>query len=565
NGGSQAVFPTREDPKVEPYSVKKTYGHLLGKLEKAFAKDKPLFALALYYPLAYPKDPTQELNPWELNRQKQLVRLIRILFLKRFESSIVAFESSCQTLLLKLLAFLDKNIDPSKPFEVNGFTKWKLQNEEVLDHVRTRRKELGLKDEEEAEESDLEEEFAQDFQPLDREKYRMDEIFADSYSDLAQVVDFLKELKTFDASHDNKLQSLIKLLKSDPVLKKHKVLIFSEFMTTARYLRRELDKAGIKGVEEIDSASNKERGQAIQCFAPYYNGTTSAGLAAAGQPETRILISTDVLSEGLNLQDATRLINYDLHWNPVRLMQRIGRVDRRLNPEIEAKIIGDHPDEAHLRGKVTYWNFLPPDDLDALLKLYARVSNKTLRISKVFGIQGKKLLTPEDQYEDLRDFTHEYQGELAPLEQMHLEFQKLLAETPGLQERLQSLPGRVFSGKAHTRPGTTAIFFCYDLPAEDKTKSAEGRERDQGDWTTDAGRAAWYMFDMATAKIAEKPEDIAAFIRSTPETPRVVALAQAKLHDTRLKVEKHIRNTYLKQVQAPVGVKPVLKCWMELT
>jgi hypothetical protein len=73
------------------------------------------------------------------------------------------------------------------------------------------------------------------------------------------------------------------------------------------------------------------------------------------------------------------------------------------------------------------------------------------------------------------------------------------------------------------------------------------------------------MFDMATAKIAEKPEDIAAFIRSTPETPRVVALAQAKLHDTRLKVEKHIRNTYLKQVQAPVGVKPVLKCWMELT
>jgi superfamily II DNA/RNA helicase len=466
---------------------------------------------------------------------------------------------------MKLLAFLDKNIDTKKQVEVNRFNKWKLQNEELLNHVRARRAELGVQDEDDAEESELEEEFAEDFEPLDREKYRIDEIFDESYSDLEEVVDFLEELKTFDASHDNKLQSLIKLLKSDSVLKKHKVLIFSEFMTTARYLRRELDNAGVKGVEEIDSASKIDRGVAIQRFAPYYNGTTSAKLAADGHTETRILISTDVLSEGLNLQDATRLINYDLHWNPVRLMQRIGRVDRRLNPEIEAKIIADHPDHAELRGKVIYWNFLPPDDLDDLLRLYSRVSSKTLRISKVFGIEGKKLLKPEDDYEALRDFTHAYQGELAPLEQMHLEFQKLLADTPGLQERLDGLPGRVFSGKTHTKPGTKAVFFCYDLPAEDKTQPAEGRERDHSDWTTDAGGAAWYLYDIATDKILEKPEDVVAFVRSTPETPRVLKLPQAKLHETRLKVEKHIRNTYLKQVQAPVGVKPVLKCWMELT
>lgn len=562
HGGNQAVFPTREAPRVAAYSVKKTYGHLLGKLEKAFAKDKPLFALALYYPLAYPVDPAAELNPFELNRQKQLVRLIRILFLKRFESSIVAFESSCQTLLMKLLAFLDKNIDPAKSVEVNRFNKWKRQNEELLSHVHARRKELGIQDEEDSEESELEDEYADDFQPLDRTKYRIDEIFDETYSDLEQVVDFLEELKTFDASHDNKLQSLIKLLKSDPVLKKHKVLIFSEFMTTARYLRRELDNAGIKGVAEIDSASKIDRGEVIRCFAPYYNGATSASLAAAGNAETRILISTDVLSEGLNLQDATRLINYDLHWNPVRLMQRIGRVDRRLNPEIEDRILADHPDHAELRGKVVYWNFLPPEDLDDLLKLYTRVSNKTLRISKVFGIEGKKLLKPEDDYEALRDFTHAYQGELAPIEQMHLEFQKLLADNPGLQSRLDGLPGRLLSGREHVRTGSQAIFFCYNLPAEDKTLAAV--ESDQGGWSLEAGQAGWYLFDLATEKILEKPEEIVAFIRSTPETPRVLKLTQAKLHETRLKVEKHIRNTYLKQVQAPVGVKPVLKCWMEL-
>jgi superfamily II DNA/RNA helicase len=107
-----------------------------------------------------------------------------------------------------------------------------------------------------------------------------------------------------------------------------------------------------------------------------------------------VLIATDVLSEGLNLQDATRLINYDLHWNPVRLMQRIGRVDRRMNPEIEKKLVKDHPDVKAIRGTVEYWNFLPPGELDELLSLYKKVSNKTLLISKTLGIEGKKLLTP---------------------------------------------------------------------------------------------------------------------------------------------------------------------------
>ena len=106
--------PKKSRRKSPQYSVKKTYGHLLGKLEKSFAREKPLFALALYYPLAYWKGDPKQLDVFDENRQKQLVRLIRILFLKRFESSIVAFESSCQTLLLKLLAFLDKNIDNEK-------------------------------------------------------------------------------------------------------------------------------------------------------------------------------------------------------------------------------------------------------------------------------------------------------------------------------------------------------------------------------------------------------------------------------------------------------------------
>ena len=428
NGGPTVTFPEKEPPKVVDYSIKKTYGHLLGKIEKAFAKETPLFALALYYPLAYWKGDPTTLLQWDVNRQKQLVRLIRILFLKRFESSIVAFEASCQTLLLKLLAFLRTNIDKRNPVEVKRLEKWEAQNEELLDHVRARREEL--KEEEFSEESELGDEFIDDFEPLPREDYKIDEIFDETYSDLETVVDFLEEIKGLGPAHDDKLKQLIKLLSKDSVLKKNKVLIFTEYMSTARYLKKQLQAAGLEGVDEIDSDSKRDRAAVIQDFAPYYNESSSAKLAEQGRKEIRVLISTDVLSEGLNLQDSTRLINYDLHWNPVRLMQRIGRVDRRLNPAVEEAILRDHPEQAALRGKVAYWNFLPPGELDRLLSLYKRVSFKTLRISKVFGIEGKKLLKPEDDYDALHDFIHIYEGEATPIEKLHLEYQELLEGKP---------------------------------------------------------------------------------------------------------------------------------------
>ena len=82
----------------------------------------------------------------------------------------------------------------------------------------------------------------------------------------------------FEPKHDDKLKALLKLLSTDRVLKKHKLLIFSEFADTARYLHRELADAGIAGVEQIDSGSKKDRGDVIRRFAPYYNGTPAPNL-----------------------------------------------------------------------------------------------------------------------------------------------------------------------------------------------------------------------------------------------------------------------------------------------
>lgn len=557
--GDMAIFPEREAPRVAEYSIKKTYGQLLTQLEQAFSKGKPLFSLAIYYPLAYYKGEDESIDKFEENRQKQVVGLIRTQFLKRFESSAWAFESSCEVLMMKLLGFWEKHAIEGS--EKQRLERWKAQHADLLEHVRTRRREISGDDTGDEDEDLITPEMLESIDELSRESYDVGEIINETVLDLDQVAIFLDELRRFEITHDDKLRALIELLRTDTVLTRHKVLIFTEYMATARYLKRQLVEAGIDGVDEVDSCDKRDRGNVIAQFSPYYNDTSSAGLADSLLKETRILISTDVLSEGMNLQDATRLINYDLHWNPVRLMQRIGRIDRRLDADVEEAILADHPEQKDIRRTVAYWNFLPPDELDELLGLYERVSHKTLRISKVFGIEGKKLLTPEDDYEALKDFTHEYEGSATFQEQLRLEYRELLKADASLEDRLRSFPRKVFSGKAHPSPDARAVFFCYNLPAA----PAMIESPEAGDWSEEAGLTAWYLYDLESGKIADEPSEIVGIVRCVPETPRKHELLEETLSDIRTKVERYIKNTYLKQVQAPIGVKPTLRAWMELS
>jgi hypothetical protein len=559
-GSREALFPKREDPKVAEYSVKRSYGKLLTMIDAAFSKTQPLFSLAVYNPLAYAKKP-ELVTEWEANRQKQVVGLIRVQFLKRFESSAHAFQQSCITLLYKLLAFVTKHSTSTS--EVKFLERWKAQNQEILDWVQLSQATITGEDVVEGDDL-IDEEMLEAVEELPGDDYKVDEILHETFLDLDQIVKFLAELRKFKPANDDKLKALIKLLKSDPVLKKQKVLIFSEFMATARYLKRQLADTGISGIDEVDSEDKRDRGEVIKRFAPYYNDSSSADLAASGVEESRVLISTDVLAEGLNLQDATRLINYDLHWNPVRLMQRIGRVDRRMNPEVEQRIVKDHPDQKEIRGAVAYWNFLPPDELDDLLRLYQKVSHKALRISKTFGIEGKRLLRPEDEYDALKDFNQTYEGTTSKLEDMHLEYQKLLQENPDLEAQLNALPGKVFSGKAHPKEDSRAVFFCYALPAP-PAKLTGTETQTAADWTEEAGHTRWYLYDLATEKITDDPAEIIEAIQCQPDTPRRQTIEKQTLSEVRAKLEKHIKNTYLRQVVAPIGVKARLKAWMELS
>jgi len=551
-------FPIRNNPRVADYSIRKSYGEALDIFQQAFQRENPLFTLAIYYPLAYYTGSNEDINPLEQNRQKQVVGLIRTLFLKRFESSVRAFERSLDRLMRRLLAFVE--VHSVSEAEKHRYQRWKSNNADVVAYRPAEQLSLDLDEGSESEEADLDEdivppELLENVTELSRSDYDVTRIINETYNDLGQIADFLAFARQFGPDQDDKLKKLIRLLRSKE-MEGRKVLVFTEFADTARYIFAHLKEAGIEGLAQLDSNSKVDRADIIRRFSPYYNGSSSTDLAREGKEEIRVLISTDVLSEGLNLQDATRLINYDIHWNPVRLMQRIGRVDRRMSPSIEERLIADHPGTKKDRGKVTFWNFLPPDEINDILSLYKKVTQKTLLISKTFGIEGRKLLAPDDDFAALREFNASYEGKKSRAEELHLEYQQLLKQHPELAEELDLMPGSIFSGRRRLKKGVRGVFFCFALPALDQEK---------GEFTLEAGPTRWYLYDSNEDEIIESSGRIVDSIRSNPNTPRRCGTEERTLKEIRQKVLHHIRNTYLKQVQAPVSApKPKLMCWMEL-
>lgn len=567
----EVLFPKPSTPKVVPYSVKQTYGKLLNMVEDAFHRTKPLFSLVMYYPWDFYTGDKEELKEQKkamiVGRQKQVVRLIRTSFLKRFESSIHAFTASCRNLMEKLLAFYQVHADQQR--DKDHLDKWLIRNKGITGGYDPRKPGTLFPDQQDMELIDADvvepELFEKAYEDrLDSKEFDISGLLAETLNDLETIAGFLKELDQFQPKQDKKLTALKQLLTKDSILKEHKCLIFTEFKDTARYLYEQLTEDGFTDIVEIDSTTHSNnRLDVIKAFAPYYNDSSSEELEAKGQAETRILISTDVLAEGLNLQDATRLINYDLHWNPVRLMQRIGRIDRRLDPAVEEQLIADHPEVEKIRGTTQYYNFLPPEELNDILALYKTVTHKTLRISKTFGIENGKLLRPDDDYDILRDFVRQCEGTESRGESMSLELQRLFKEHPDLEQKLNSFPTRVFSGKESPKADTKVVFFCYALPAPGiQNRDEEGKESER--WTEEAGYTKWYLYNIADGKILDEPSEIIGLIRSTPDTPRQCQMEQPTLIEIRKKIDAHIKKEYLRRVNAPSSVKPILKAWMEL-
>lgn len=196
------------------------------------------------------------------------------------------------------------------------------------------------------------------------------ELKGDIESDNEALFGVLDRGASWDPQRDEKINALERLL-----LKVHadsKVLVFTQFADTAKYLKENLEKRGVRKIDAVTGSSDNPTAITRQ-FSPMSN----EGKQVSPEDELRVLVATDLLSEGQNLQDCAIVVNYDIPWAIVRLSQRVGRIDR----------IGQRAED------ILCYSFLPEDGVEAQLKLRARIKARLGQNAELVG-------TDESFFED---------------------------------------------------------------------------------------------------------------------------------------------------------------------
>ena len=193
--------------------------------------------------------------------------------------------------------------------------------------------------------------------------YFTDQLKEDLKEDTMQFIDLLRISKDWNPQKDLKVEKLGGLLKDE--LKEKKTLIFTQFRETAEYLQSQLQTRNLKNIALVTGKTDNIQ-NTINKFSPRSNnfdGKQSYDL------EIDILVATDVLSEGQNLQDCSIVVNYDLPWAIIKLIQRVGRIDR----------IGQQSD------KILCYFFMPDDGLEEQIRLRGRIQNRLKENAEVIG------------------------------------------------------------------------------------------------------------------------------------------------------------------------------------
>lgn len=274
-------------------------------------------------------------SPRRQTAQSTTAMLVRYGLLKRVESSIDAFRAS----LLRLLRFLDAFADA---ISCGGYVR--AGDVRVGDPLQLSLTGLVAR-------------------PLPRNADRT--ILRD---DVRHDRELVRALLASVPDHGSaKMRALAELLDS---LGNNRRVIFTEYAETAEALFATLPLAGtalLHGTRAALASGTANRRAVLEGFAPGASGVT----APLPQAHIRTLIATDVLAEGLDLQDANHCISYDLPWNPVRLMQRAGRIDRLGSPHSDAFV----------------WYFEPRNEVERWLGLMRRLGVKLRTISAAIGAE----------------------------------------------------------------------------------------------------------------------------------------------------------------------------------
>lgn len=183
--------------------------------------------------------------------------------------------------------------------------------------------------------------------------------------DTSALTALLDSFGDWEPARDSKLSALIELLQETHP--NEKVLIFTEYKDTALYLAAQLAAAGIEHVADVTGQSENPT-RLAQRFSPRSNALPGQDPSALVEDELRVLVATDVLSEGQNLQDARIVVNYDLPWAIIRLIQRAGRVDR----------VGQQADTVHI------YSFFH-DSVEQVISLRQRIAQRLSANAEAFG------------------------------------------------------------------------------------------------------------------------------------------------------------------------------------
>lgn len=257
-----------------------------------------------------------------------------------------------------------------------------------------------------------------------------DDLLADA-ADLLRVLGISGEWRP---QQDAKLAALRQLVGTTHA--DDKVLVFSQFADTVRYLERELKRSGVTGIASATGDTDNPTAEAWR-FSPESNDK----IGKYGQQQSRVLLATDVLSEGQNLQDCAVVVNYDLPWAIIRLVQRAGRVDR----------IGQKADT------IRCYSFLPAEGVERIINLRARVRQRLRENAEVVG-------TDESFFEDdpnqqlFVDLYNEKAGILDGEEDAEIDlasyafqiWKNAVDADPTLQRTIAEMPDVVYSTKAHS-------------------------------------------------------------------------------------------------------------------
>lgn len=299
-----------------------------------------------------------------LLQQVGIFGILRTIFLKRMESSVSALETSLNT-YSKKLDFFAKGLSEGKIYSITDFAALESSWDD---------------DDEDYSPSELDSRVVATFDP---KNFASKELLEDvkSEQELVRVIgEQLKVLK----EDDSKIRSLVKILKDIEASKGgSKVLIFSYFSDTISYLQENLTSMTPHITNSNIGFVSSSTGSDSERLASRFSPISKRYKLKDGESELQFLVATDVLSEGQNLQDAGILINYDLHWNPVRMIQRNGRVNR----------LGTKFNTVHIH------NMRPEKKLDSYLNLVQRLQGKIDMIRNTIGTDTPVLDEPENAIE----------------------------------------------------------------------------------------------------------------------------------------------------------------------